>query len=139
MTPACLPGRMAEHVEVDENGHWIWTGALSNKGYGQVSVSGKTRSTHRVAYLALVGPIPPRMEIDHKCRIKACTRPACLEVVTSAENKRRARLAARATYGQTCPAGHELAGANRYDHPRGQVVCRACRAAYQRTRRAVAA
>ena len=57
MTPDLLPGRMGQHVVVAD-GHWLWTGAVNNKGYGQVVRGGRTRSAHRVAFEALVGQIP---------------------------------------------------------------------------------
>lgn len=44
---------------------------------------------HRVAYELWVGPIPEGMELDHRCKVRACINPAHLEPVTHAENMRR--------------------------------------------------
>lgn len=38
---------------------WVWTGRFHNKGYGATEVGGRIRLAHRVAYFAVVGPIPP--------------------------------------------------------------------------------
>jgi hypothetical protein len=53
-----LPRNMQSKINVTPAGYWHWTGALNSKGYGQVGVLGVSKSTHRVAYELLVGPIP---------------------------------------------------------------------------------
>lgn len=87
---SALPDRFWRKVSKTEGGCWSWTGAMNSKGYGCVAVSKKTYLTHRVAYTALVGPIPDGMTIDHLCRNKQCVNPAHLEPVTIAENIARA-------------------------------------------------
>ena len=70
---------------------WLWTGATQTRGYGSVGVgNGRTALAHRVAYQQTVGPIPDGMTIDHVCENKVCVNPDHLEVVTRAENTRRA-------------------------------------------------
>lgn len=86
---------------------WLWTGAVNSRGYGQWGVSGLSRSTHRVAYEALVGAIPEGLTIDHLCRVKTCCNPAHLEPVTIGENTRRARALIT-----VCPQGHEYTPEN---------------------------
>jgi hypothetical protein len=49
-----------------------------------------SKRLHRHVYLELVGDIPEGMEIDHLCRFRPCVNPDHLEVVTRAENVRRA-------------------------------------------------
>lgn len=71
---------------------WLWIGKKGSKGYGLVHVdsrSGRQQQAHRAAYELTVGPIPPGLEIDHLCRVRACVNPAHLEPVTRAENMRR--------------------------------------------------
>lgn len=68
----------------------LWTGSLTNRGYGKIMVKGKpSYSVHRLAYEIAKGPIPDNLEIDHLCNNKRCINPAHLETVTHAENIRR--------------------------------------------------
>jgi hypothetical protein len=49
-------------VEPDLNsGCWLWSGALSNRGYGQVRVNGSTLLAHRQSLSLFVGPVPPSL------------------------------------------------------------------------------
>lgn len=68
---------------------WNWHGAKTSTGYGSVSHEGRTRSTHRLAYELLIGPIPENLQIDHLCGNKLCCNPRHLEPVTLEENMRR--------------------------------------------------
>lgn len=70
---------------------WLWTGAVTTRGYGRMTIDGLTTSTHRFAYQMLVGPIPPATVIDHLCERKRCCNPDHLEPVTQGENARRYR------------------------------------------------
>ena len=55
-----------------ERGCWTWFGGTSGNGrgggYGRVNVDGGTMAVHRVMFTLFHGPIPPRKQIDHKCR-----------------------------------------------------------------------
>lgn len=86
---------------------WEWTGTTVPKGYGITHARLRTgdlitTSSHRRAWLALVGDIPTDMTLDHLCRNKRCVNPDHLEVVTRAENSRRATFAT-----EVCVNGHE--------------------------------
>ncbi len=74
-SPSDLPPNMAPKIAVDERGCWVWQNSRNSKGYGQVSICGRVRSTHRMAYELLVGPIPAGLHIDHLCRNRACCNP----------------------------------------------------------------
>lgn len=110
---------------------WLWKGSLNANGYGSIKMDEKTRPAHRVAYWVLVGPIPPdppdtdprdRSVIDHLCRVRHCVNPKHLELVTAAENSRRA--GAR----EKCRRGHEYTEENTYIIPgTGGRSCRTCR------------
>ena len=72
---------------------WLWTGALTAAGYGQIGTGGRRDPkvyAHRYVYELLVGPIPEGLHIDHLCRVRKCVNPAHLEPVTQGENNRRA-------------------------------------------------
>lgn len=108
---------------------WVWTAATNSTGYGCVGIEGRRYLAHRVAYQALVGPIPEGLTIDHLCFNKLCVNPEHLEPVTAAENNRRA--AARIT---RCLRGHELAGDNLIVTSRGSRNCRTCTNARRRVK-----
>ena len=77
---------------------WLWTGALSDRGYGAFRIggrSGKTVRAHRWAFEDANGPIPEGLEPDHLCRVRACVRPDHQEAVTHRENLRRGAEARR--------------------------------------------
>lgn len=85
-------------------------------GYG---VSGH-RLAHRVAYESVFGPIPDGLEIDHLCRNRACINVSHLEVVTHAENMRRAFE--RRTH---CKHGHKYTDVDR-NPTTGHHMCMTC-------------
>jgi len=84
--PATLPDRFWAKVDLAaEGGCWAWTARTSN-GYGKYAMRVRGKVTdyraHRLAYQALVGPIPEGFQIDHLCRNRACVNPNHLEIVT---------------------------------------------------------
>ncbi len=142
-----LPARF--WAKVDMTGDcWLWTGSTSRAGYGRWGGgSGGVRwlaLAHRSAYEAMVGPIPPGLQIDHTCRTRACCNPAHLEAVTQRENLRRGIGPARTREVRAaithCPVGHEYTEANtiRQTSRKGYLLrcCRACVNERKRLKRA---
>ena len=98
-----LPARLADKIQIDGWGHWIWTGDIY-QGYGRArhevafghsykngkKSGGRTTRSHRVVYELLVGPIPDGLQIDHRCEVKSCCNPDHLEAVTPSVNMLRA-------------------------------------------------
>lgn len=82
------------------SGCWTWTGCIDTNGYGQMMVGRKRHLVHKLAYLNMVGPIAPGLELDHLCFNRLCVRPDHLEAVTKRENIRRMHAH---TAGSECP------------------------------------
>lgn len=129
-------GRMDALVDVSSPGCWIWQGTLDDHGYGRIWHQGRWCLVHRLSYELRVGPIPEGLEIDHLCRIPACSNPGHLEPVTHAVNM--SRSISRTAGIAECLYGHPFDDANTY-HYRGKRECRACRreatARYERRRK----
>jgi hypothetical protein len=99
-----------------------WTGSLKTKwGYGQLLYEGRNRSVHIAAWEIEHGPIPHGLTVDHLCRNTSCVRTSHMELVTAAENFRRA-VAARTH----CRNGHEYAAVGMYPLKNGRRRCKAC-------------
>lgn len=76
--------RFWSHVEKTDS-CWLWT-ASKSRGYGKLTLHGRTAWAHRVAFEMGNGPIPKGMEIDHICRVPACVNPSHLRLATHKEN-----------------------------------------------------
>jgi hypothetical protein len=114
---------------------WLWTSSISPDGYGRILRADEFSTTlpHRISFEAHVRAIPDGMELDHLCSVRNCVNPEHLEVVTHAENIRRA------TERRTeCRNGHPVVWqVSDYRGGRRCLVCRrAANAASARRRRA---
>lgn len=112
---------------IDANGCWLWTGSLTDGGYGYSSVNYKRKLVHITSYELFKGPVPEGLRLDHLCPklfnltdkaarrfIRRCFNPDHLEPVTHGENIRRG--AAQTTH---CPKGHEYTPENTYRQKSG--------------------
>ena len=98
----------------------LWEGPLDADGYGRIGRD----LAHRVIWTELRGPIPPGMELDHACRVRACQNVMHLELVTRSENSKRKSWRHRVRR-KACPQGHDLklhGMVTRF----GGIVCRRC-------------
>lgn len=110
----------------------IWTGAVNGKGYPCFAVEGVSQLAHRLVWADANGPIPEGMTVDHTCRVRNCVRLSHLELVTQAENNRRARDAHGYRIGGKCGKGHDLTPSTTRQIGRGQLVCIECAREHQR-------
>lgn len=116
----------------------IWDGRLTREGYGRLDLPapGGQVYAHRHAYERVHGPIPDDLTTDHLCWNPACVNVDHMELVTRAENIRRA--SARITH---CPQGHPYDDDNtmHYVQPKSGGIgrkCRECHRQWARERRA---
>lgn len=113
-------------------GCYVFTGALHGGGYGALWDGKRLGTSHIIAYERLVGPVPEGLELDHKCRVRACWNPAHLEPVTTQVNLLRGvGVSAKAAQATQCPYGHPYSGDNLYRYPDGHRGCRACNRDWQ--------
>lgn len=92
--------RLDEKYEViTESGCWIWTGAISDTGYG--SINGE--NAHRAMYERYKGAIPPGMFVLHSCDVRCCVNPAHLSVGSQQDNMDDAVRKGRVAFGDRLP------------------------------------
>ena len=118
-----LPDRVFNRIMPVTSGCWIWTGSVTDSGYGTIRIDGVVTRAHRVVYELLVGLIPNGLEIDHLCRTKPCVNPDHLEPVTHQENTRRGVWIPK----KQCPKGHPYRMENISLSSKGYKVCLTCK------------
>ena len=134
---ALLPERIRESIVLQDAPRdrpvtgpcWIWTRGKTSAGYGMTRwFDGKQRYLHRITYSVYLGPIPPRLQIDHRCRVVSCCNPAHLEAVTCRVNVLRGVIGTKLE----CVNAHPLAGENLVwtTNGPGRPATRRCRQCY---------
>ena len=112
------------------NGCIEWVGGRSTRGYGYVSVLGKSMKTHRAAWQIANGPIPEGLLICHKCDNPPCINPDHLFLGTYTDNNRdKAQKGRHVSYWRLkteCAKGHPYNKENTYVDPKGYRACRTC-------------
>jgi hypothetical protein len=118
------------------SGCWLWVASIKEDGYAQICINGRTRIAHRWAYEQMVGPVPPGLQLDHKCHVRCCVNPDHLTPATPQENTARALAHSKGKPWQRkthCKRGHELSEHNVIIRESGAKWCRVC-GRYRRTK-----
>lgn len=133
---------------------WPFGGARTGHGYGNFWLQGKYVSAHRAMYMAIYGPVPIDLEVDHLCHDgrfcaggspcphRSCVNPLHLGLATRRNNVLRGASPAAIGIRKThCPKGHPYDRDNTYRRPgipegHSRRDCRPCRAMAEARRRA---
>ena len=84
------PDLRLEHVDISEEGCWLFNRAKNTAGYGVVKITnGPIQFVHRLVYEAEYGRLTEGQILDHLCRNRACCNPEHIEVVTAEQNSVR--------------------------------------------------
>lgn len=85
---------------------WIWLGAITSAGYGNIRYNGKSWQSHRLSYMAFVGPIPEeKPQINHHCHRRDCVNYLHLYAGTHQDNMDDKVAADRQAKGETISRG----------------------------------
>jgi DNA-binding CsgD family transcriptional regulator len=91
----------------------VWQGTLTrrSRGYGRISVNGRTCMAHHVTYAVFCGPVPDGLEVMHTCDNSRCVEPSHLKLGTHTDNMRDCVAKGR----NNPPRGGRAAGAKLTD------------------------
>src|SRR5690242_15150572 len=71
-----LQARLAAKTTIDPlSGCHLWEGTRNRDGYPRITLHGKTHPLHRLMWTLKYGPIPPGMELCHRCDEPRCINP----------------------------------------------------------------
>lgn len=93
-------GRFLRHVNKTES-CWIWTGLISDRGYGRFAIAGKMQLAHRVSYELFKGEILDGLLVCHECDNPPCVNPNHLFIGTHADNMHDMHAKGRGMRGES--------------------------------------
>jgi hypothetical protein len=86
-------------IEEPITGCWLYGLSANSSAYGNtirwarsLGGDGEMHQGHRLAWVALRGPIPDGHDIDHLCRNRRCLNPYHLDAVPPSVNQQRKRI-----------------------------------------------
>lgn len=130
--PVSMAVKLENYAPEPTTGCWLWTGTVTDRGYGQVSRGdGRMVSAHRASYEHHVGTIPNGQFVCHRCDTPCCINPVHLFLSDQVGNMRDAyrkgrSKAAKTRARATCHRGHEYTAENTRVDRRGHRHCREC-------------
>lgn len=95
-----LVERFLDMVTIYPDGCWLWRGAVNKNGYGSMWDGKHAETASRLAYTLLVGKIPARKFVLHRCDVPLCVRPSHLYVGTHKNNMEDRKNRGRARGGR---------------------------------------
>ncbi|GAC1368626.1 MAG: hypothetical protein NVS3B25_21360 [Hymenobacter sp.] len=122
---------------------WRWTGAITNKGYGNFWNGTKQTPAHRYAWETEHGPMPDHLFACHSCDERGCVNPAHIFAGSAKDNTQDMIAKGRKKtngYDQRthCLRGHALSGDNLRKTGNGTRQCKTCSNEWSRAKRAQA-
>jgi HNH endonuclease len=118
--------RLLARINRTATGCWQWTGSKS-RGYGNITVNGRTHWVHRVAYEEFIGPIPSGHHVHHWCLNPLCINPAHLRCLVEHEHYTAEHDAGLAQRSKThCRNGHPYDTENTRLCKDGSRICKIC-------------
>jgi hypothetical protein len=115
----------SRYIPEPNSGCWLWTGVITDTGYGDIRFSRTKRErAHRLSYRLFKGEIPEGMTLDHMCGVRCCVNPDHLVPATLRDNVLRTHKDAHKTH---CLRGHEFTVENTLIVRRGASRIRQCR------------
>jgi len=88
----------ARAVRDEKTGCLVWQGSKVNGGYGQITYRRALLRTHRLAWVAQRGPVPPGQYVCHACDNPSCVAIEHLFLGTPREHYRDMRKKGRLKY-----------------------------------------
>jgi hypothetical protein len=79
---------------------WNWSGCTNKRGYGWISLPGKTWGAHRYAYFLFYKKKPGRWFVCHRCDNPSCVNPGHLFLADHAGNMKDMVSKKRQQYGE---------------------------------------
>jgi len=86
--------RYTYRIDAD-SGCWLWQGPTDRLGYGRMKIDGHNHLAHRYFFEQAHGPIPPGLDLHHRCETPPCVNPSHLDPLARRAHVllgRRARL-----------------------------------------------
>mgnify|MGYP001580768529 CR=1 FL=1 len=126
----------SKFIPEPNTGCWLWTDALTDKGYGKFWLIHRQYFSHVVSWERIYGRTPDGLELDHKCRMPACVNPQHLEPVTHRENILRGlrNIISINARKISCAQGHQFTSENTFINKHGHRQCRTCKRARDKLR-----